>query len=292
MERYRFALRPKWILSHLFVLVLIVTMINLGFWQLRRLDQRQSYNRHYTERTEAAPVPVSELVQPSMSEAEIDAAEYRRVELAGRYLPGQEVLIRSRSQNDAPGSWVVTPLRMTDGTTILVNRGWIGNEGRFEDVPAEMRAPSGEVGVVGLVRKTEQRGSFGPKDPPTGTLTNLARVDIGRVQKQVPEELAPVYVQLQSQDPADGTRPAPVDPPTLDEGPHFSYAVQWFIFATVAIVGYPLILRRRARELELEALDDGPGDGPGDGDPDAPDPHDRPGPGDPRLEPVDPSELT
>ena len=226
-------------------------------------------------------MPVGELVQPSMSDAEIDAAEYRRVELTGRYLPDQEVLIRSRSQNDAPGSWVVTPLRMADGTTILVNRGWIGNEGRFESVPDEMRAPTGEVDVVGLVRKTEERGTFGPKDPPTGTLTNLARVDIERVQQQVPEQLDPVYVQLQSQDPADGTRPAPVEPPTLDEGPHFSYAVQWFIFATVAIVGYPLILRRRARELELEALDDGSGDGPGDADPDAPDPHDRPGPGDP-----------
>jgi cytochrome oxidase assembly protein ShyY1 len=154
-----------------------------------------------------------------------------------------------------------------------------------------MRAPTGQVDVVGLVRKTEQRGSFGPKDPRTGTLTNLARVDVARVQKQVSERLDPVYVQLQSQDPAGGTRPAPVDPPALDEGPHFSYAVQWFIFATVAIVGYPLILRRRARELELEALDDESGDGPGDADPDAPDPSDRPGPGDPRLEPVDPSEL-
>ena len=155
-----------------------------------------------------------------------------------------------------------------------------------------MRAPTGEVDVVGLVRKTEQRGRFGPKDPPTGTLTNLARVDVGRVQQQVPERARA------------GVRPAAVTgsggrdssgagrPPALDEGPHFSYAVQWFIFATVAIVGYPLILRRRARELELEALDDGSGDGPGDGDPDAPDPHDRPGPGDPRLEPVDPSELT
>jgi surfeit locus 1 family protein len=287
VERYRFALRPKWILSHVFVLVLIVTMINLGLWQLRRLDQRRAYNRHYTERTEAAPVPLDQLVQPTMTDAEIDAAEYRRVEVSGRYVPDQEVLIRSRSQNDAPGSWVVTPLRTADGTTILVNRGWIANEGRFDSVPDEMRAPSEPVDVVGLVRTSQQRGSFGPRDPATGTLTNLARVDVPRIQQQVPDRLDPVYLQLQTQDPADGTRPAPVEPPALDEGPHFSYAVQWFIFTTVAVVGYPLILRRRARELELEALDDGPADG---SDPDGPDPDDEPGPGDPRLEPVDPSE--
>ena len=50
--------------------------------------------------------------------------------------------------------------------------------------------------------------------------------------------------------------PEPVPAPTLDEGPHLSYAVQWFIFTTVAVVGYPLILRRRARELEVEGEPD------------------------------------
>lgn len=287
MERYRFALRPKWILSHLFVLLLIVTMINLGLWQLRRLDQRKAYNRTYTERTEAKPVPLRNLVTPKMTDDQIGNTQYRRVEVAGRYVPDEEVLIRSRTQNDAPGSWIVTPLRMDDGTTVLVNRGWMQNEGRYESVPEKLRAPTYRVDIVGLAMKSEKRGTFGPKDPKTGTLLNMARIDVPRIQQQVSGTLDPMFVQLQKQDPATGERPAPVEPPTLDEGPHFSYAVQWFTFTTVAIVGYPLILRRRARELELEALDDESGDSSDDVDPDGPDPSDEPGAHDPRLDPVD-----
>jgi cytochrome oxidase assembly protein ShyY1 len=54
--------------------------------------------------------------------------------------------------------------------------------------------------------------------------------------------------------------PTVLDLPELDEGPHFSYAVQWFIFSTIAIVGYPLILRRNAREKARD--DDDDQDGP------------------------------
>jgi len=44
MSRYRFALRPRWILSHLLVLLLVIVMVNLGLWQLRRLHERTTYN--------------------------------------------------------------------------------------------------------------------------------------------------------------------------------------------------------------------------------------------------------
>ena len=41
---YSFLWKPRWILSHLFILALVVTFVNLGFWQLRRLDERRTYN--------------------------------------------------------------------------------------------------------------------------------------------------------------------------------------------------------------------------------------------------------
>ena len=133
----------------------------------------------------------------------------------------------------------------------------------------------GSVTVEGQVRRTETRGSFGPTDPATGTLPNLARADVARIDAQVPASLLPLVLQLSSQTPAvTAEDPTPVPPPTLDEGPHLGYAAQWAIFATIALVGYPLILRRRARELEAEAHAP---------DLDGPDPEDHPEPGDPRL---------
>lgn len=275
MSRYRFALRPRWILSHLFVLALVVAMASAGFWQLDRLQEKQDRNEQVAARTSEEVVPVDALAEPGDFDAAADL-EFRRVTATGTYLADQEVLVRSRSRDGAPGSWVVTPLELADGTAVAVNRGWISNSGQLESVPERYTAPDGAVTVTGLVRRTETRGNFGPTDPADGTLDNLARADVARLDEQVPEDLLPFYVQLEDQEPVTPTAdaPVPVPIPALDEGPHLSYAVQWAIFTTVALVGYPLILRRRARELER-------GD---DLDPDGPDPLDRPTPGDPRLD--------
>ncbi len=281
MSRYRFALRPRWILSHLFVLALVAAMVAACLWQIARLGEKQDRNEVVASRTAEAVVDVASLARPGDFTGAA-AAEYRRVTATGTYRADQEVLVRSRSRDGAPGSWVLTPLELDDGSSVVVNRGWISNSGQLEAVPDRFTAPPGEVTVTGLVRRTETRGSFGPADPDEGTLTNLARADIARLDQQVPEDLLPLYVQLEAQRPpaaAAGDAPTPVPVPALDEGPHLSYAVQWAIFATVALVGYPLILRRRARELERE--------GPADRiDLDGPDPRDQPAPGDPRLDDV------
>ena len=278
MARYRFALRPKWILSHLFVVVLVVTMVNLGFWQLRRLHEKQAFNARVSARSEDPVAPIGRVLGARSSFDDGRAVEFRRVTATGRYRPDQQLLVRSRSLDSAPGSWVMIPLEMADGTAVVVNRGWIANEGRFDAVPAAFKPPAGEVTVTGLLRATETRGSFGPKDPTAGRLANLARADIGRFQRQVPERLVPAWLQLQTERPrSSGPSPRPVPAPELDEGPHFSYAVQWFIFSLIAVVGYPLILRRRARELASEASD-------AHEDLDQPDPHDVAEAGDPRLD--------
>lgn len=284
MSRYRFALRPRWILSHLFVAALVAAMVWACAWQVSRLGDRKDRNATIRARTSEPVVGVETLSEPG-DYAAGSAVEFRRVTATGQYLADQEVLVRSRSRDGAPGSWVLTPLELSDGMAVTVNRGWISNSGQLEGVPDRFAAPEGEVTVTGVVRRTETRGSLGPRDPEAGTLTNLARADVARLDQQVEADLLPLYVQLDQQRPAvTGDDPAPVPVPALDEGPHLSYAAQWAIFTTVALVGYPLILRRRARELEREALDGDPGGS--DDDPDGPDPHDRPVPGDPRLDPV------
>lgn len=113
--------------------------------------------------------------------------------------------------------------------------------------------PSGEVRVVGYVQPTQVKdGWFGVTDPSDGTLAELSRVDVGRLAKQY-GELQPFWVQLRGQDPASATNPMTAVPlPPDDEGPHRGYAVQWFIFAVIAVGGYPLILRRVARNRLID----------------------------------------
>ncbi|CAN5698508.1 SURF1 family protein [soil metagenome] len=267
---YRFVLRPSWIVSHVLVVALVVVMVSLGFWQLRRLDERQAANALIEGRADQPESPVADVVSADDSTVDADAVLYRRVSATGSYAAGDEVLVRSRSMDGAPGSWVLTPLLLDDGTAVVVNRGWIPNDGTRERAPAEAAPPEDEVRVSGLLYPSQTRGDFGPTDPADGRLATLARADLGRLQQQVAPDLFPAYVQLTASAPPGGDLPRPLGPPELDDGPHFGYAVQWFIFSAIALGGYPLILRRTARERHDDAAD----------------PRDRLEPDDPRLDPV------
>jgi cytochrome oxidase assembly protein ShyY1 len=242
-DRYRFARRPRWIASHALVLVLVAVMIWAGFWQLRRYGERRDLNRTVAERQEARPV--------SLSEVDVDDAEWRRVEVTGRYDVDAEVMVRNRTQDGRPGVWILTPLLLDDGTAVAVNRGFVPASSVPDEVPVEAAAPSGEVTVTGLLQETETRGRFGPTDPEGGTLEVLSRVDLARLQAQVADDLFPMWVLLEEQVPPAGDVPVPVTPPEpFSETTHLSYAFQWFAFTVIALVGYPMILRRQARSEE------------------------------------------
>lgn len=267
---YRFALRPRWLLSHVVVAVLVVAMVLLGLWQLRRLDERRSANDLIERRSAQEIVTVTELIGADDGRAAADEHLYRQVTARGEYLLDEEVLVRSRSLAGAPGSWVLTPLVLDTGVAVVVNRGWIPNDGSRESAPAGAEPPEDEVTVRGLLYPSQLRAGLGPADPPDGDLATLARADLGRLQQQVEPDLLPAYVQLTSSEPAGADLPRPLGPPELSEGRHLGYAVQWFIFAAIALGGYPLILRRVARDK----LDD------------RPDERDSLYPDDPRLDPV------
>ncbi len=125
---YRFALRPWWIVSHLVVVALVVTFVGLGFWQLRRLDERRADNTRLAERLEEPRVRLSDLLDDPDGAPE-DEIKDRRVVVSGRYRPEEQVLIRGRS--------------LDDGKVVAVNRGWIRNDGRFSAVPDRSRFPTG-----------------------------------------------------------------------------------------------------------------------------------------------------
>jgi cytochrome oxidase assembly protein ShyY1 len=257
MARYRFALRPKWILSHVLILLLIVVMVNLGFWQLRRLHERQASNDRVRSNERPEPVPIDTLLKVTDPTSSGGALAFRRVTMTGTYDTSQEVIIRARSQDERPGVWVASPLRLADGSAVVIVRGFLPSQGTLEKVPTDAEPPSGNVTVTGIVQETQTKGVFGATDPADGHLGNLARVDVERIAQQVPYPVFPVYVQLQQSDPAQaGPNPEVLPEPVLDDGPHLSYAVQWFIFSTIAVVGYPMILRRSARQKEREAADD------------------------------------
>jgi cytochrome oxidase assembly protein ShyY1 len=248
---YRFALKPAWIVSHFFVLVLIVAMLGMGRWQLQRLSDKQHENAQIEHNTAAAPVSRAEFNQ-RLAASTVEKQRFVRVSLTGTYRPEQEVAIRNRSMGGAPGRWVVTPFQPDDGgRPVLVMRGFLNQSLSGTTAPiAGAQPPTGAVTLVGYVQPTQMRGSIGPRDPAEGTLGEMARVDVTRIAQQV-GDVEPYWLQLAEQTPPSDP-PVLVPLPTLDEGPHFSYAVQWGIFTLIAIIGYPLVLRRESRRRDRD----------------------------------------
>jgi surfeit locus 1 family protein len=220
----------------------IVVFVLAGFWQLDRLDERREQNDLISARAggTAGALPAAEAVA-----ADPAAFEWLLVEFIAEWRPAEEVLLRGQSLQGAPGNDLLTPA-IADGMAVIVDRGWVPLD--VDGPPVAVAAPvATSVTLRGVLRTTQERGSFGPVDPPTGRLDEVARVDVARLSRQIDGPTYPMWVQLLDQQPAQTELPRMRPLPELGEGPHLSYAIQWFIFAGVVVIGYPLLLRSTAR---------------------------------------------
>lgn len=231
---------PRWLVAHIVVIVAVFVFFNLGFWQLSRLDQRRVENTVGEGRFSSDPQDF-ELMLSSVG-TDLDSLVYRRAVVIGRFDPDNEVLIRSQVYLGSAGFHIITPLVTADGSAVLVNRGWVPLV--LDKVPVVQASPAiGEVEVLGWLDVTRTRGALGPRDPEEGRLVVMNRVDIGRIQRQVSYQLSPIY--LSALDEREANLPIPPKPPTFDEdGPHLGYAIQWFGFALVGMIGYGFLIRK------------------------------------------------
>jgi surfeit locus 1 family protein len=219
----------------LMVLVGVAILCRLGIWQLDRLAQRRAINTSIDMRMAQPVLP--------LSGAQIDpeGLEYRRVEVRGVYDPAQEIVLRNRALDGVPGVHILTPLRLSGGdAAVLIDRGWLSLELAAPDARRAYAAPAGQVLIQGIARRSQQNAG-GPQDPPLGPgqqrLDAWFQVDIGRIQQQTGYALLPVFIEQQ---PAPGAPDLPRRVATTDlgEGPHLSYAIQWFAFAIILLAGY------------------------------------------------------
>jgi len=248
VAKARFLLRPRWLLSHVFVLGLVVTMVNLGFWQLRRLDEKRDRNALIEARMDQPVEPVEDLLAPG-EDGGVDEARFRQVTASGTYDDDATVVVRNRSQDGVAGAWLVTPLVVADGPRVGVLRGFVALDADGSAVRAP--APAGEVTVEGLVVDPGSFDGTAPKDlapllAEGDTLPGLVLADSSvppEPDGAGPEDAEPGSIM-------------PVPSPELSEGPHLGYAAQWFIFSTIAVVGYPIVLRRVVIRRGKEVDDD------------------------------------
>jgi len=214
--------------------------VRLGVWQLDRLHERRQRNALLLAARARPPIAVD-------GSLPADSARNRRLLARGVYDYAHERLWRGRSYEGVPGVDLVTPLRLAGGGAVLVDRGWAPSPDAYHVDQAAYREGDSAV-VLGL-----------------GMLAPRARGDVDptRLRDSLPYPLLPFVVQQLPSDSPTVRRSAALlirwPTPELSDGPHLSYAIQWFSFAVIIAVGSLALARKRAAEAELELS--GPGRG-------------------------------
>jgi cytochrome oxidase assembly protein ShyY1 len=235
----------RWALLIIFVAVLGVVFVNLGEWQLDRLAQRKERNAT-TIANEQSPVRPYEQV---FNHPVTDADQWQRVEARGTFDADHQFIVRYRSNGGADGYEVVTPLHTETGA-VLVDRGFIPLE-RSTPIPSVAPAPpTGEVTVIGHVRRNER----GRRAATTPVNNQMRLINSDAIATALPYPVKSGYIGLLSIEPEQPGGFQPIRLPELSEGPHFWYAVQWFMFTAVAVAGIFVFIRSdlRARREERE----------------------------------------
>ncbi len=230
----------RWGLMTLFVVALGFTFVNLGQWQLDRLDQRRDRNATTAEHENAPVLPFDQVFTRTIE----DSDQWQRVEVRGTFLADKQLQARYRSFDGRTGWELVTPLRTTTGQTVLVDRGFVERP-PGQDFPKAFPAPpAGEVHVLGYVRRNEQGNTN--QMTPTENTVRLINSDALAEAMQLP--LVNGYLSLIEVTPAQSAELEPVTPPPPTEGPHWSYAMQWFAFTAIAGIGLFILIRNDIRD--------------------------------------------
>jgi cytochrome oxidase assembly protein ShyY1 len=238
----------RWALLIIFVAVLGVAFVSLGNWQLDRLAQRKERNAA-TIANEQSPIqPYEQLFAHPIT----DADQWQRVEARGTFDADHQYVVRYRSNGGAEGYEVVTPLRTASGV-VLVDRGFIPLE-RGTRIPSVAPAPpTGEVTVVGHARRNEQ----GRRAATTPVGNQMRLINSNAIATTLPYEIESGYIGLLTVQPEQEGGFQPIQLPDLSEGPHFWYAVQWFLFTAIGVAGIVVFIRGdlRARREERDDVE-------------------------------------
>ena len=224
-------------------LIAAAVCVRLGIWQLDRLAERRLRNEFVRLRLNFPVVPLAALP------ADTSVVRFRRAEARGRYDYAREIVLAGRSLNGSPGVHIVTPLLGAAGgdTAVLVNRGWVYSPDAATADLARWREGDSATTVRGFVdvfhapRAGAARSASHPR-----AYRWLERDALAR---EFGYPLAALVLVARGDTAGMGASriPARIDPPPLDEGPHWNYAVQWFAFAGVALAGLVAFVRSTGR---------------------------------------------
>ena len=219
----------------------------LASWQIERRSEAVSKIERVAANYDLNPIAFDE-VSP-LDVDSIVSYEWRSVELSGRYLTGDVLLVRNRAIAGQPGFVQLVPFETSNGEIVVIERGWIPADSDLN--PSRELFPSEtDRTIIARVRLGE---AIPNRNSPTGQLTSINLPEISELLSKEVE--TSFYLRMVTESPAESSNPQPLSRPVLDEGNHLSYAVQWIIFAAMGFFALFWAIRQ---EQEFRRMDKDP----------------------------------
>ncbi|MFC4244681.1 SURF1 family protein [Gryllotalpicola reticulitermitis] len=248
MVGYEFVRTRRWVVYIIAAVVFAVACVFLSHWQLDRGQKATSYNARVQENFNADPVPLDSAL-PKLDSYRF-ADDYKRVSVTGTYLPDQQLVVRTRPCGDDTGFEILTPLRLTSGKVFVIDRGCVDASNADPDLPKPVAAPpSGTVSLIARLQPSEaKRGS-------TPAIKNqIETIDLPQVKQRIGGSVyTGAYGLLQTQTPASKALGAVVtSAPTANTAIHWSYMVQWVLFAIGGFVALYYAVQVEFRRINAD----------------------------------------
>jgi len=225
--------KPRWIALTAFLLIMVYLFIRLSDWQFDRYNQRIQINELTTTALSSAPLEITDLSQIS------ELNDWQKVSLRGEFINSDAKLLRRQYLERNLGFWVITPMKLDSSQVILVNRGWIPIADSSTSQQKIPPIPEGTSSIIGYVQSISDSKSE-PADLPINQINYLNSNNFES------EPLSTKYLQLSTIEPTDN-QVAIIPLPELTNGPHFSYAIQWILFALMLPIGWYILLKNETK---------------------------------------------
>lgn len=250
-QRYSFLLTPAWLGWLAACVIFCAVCYMLGQWQLDRREGALEEINRVVANYDQEPVSYDH-AQEVFAEGAADD-EWTVVEFGGEYLSDDSLLVRNRGHGGQVGFEQLVPFRdSATGDVVVVSRGWLPTSSTDASTPAyHPEPPSGEVQLTARMRPGEPAID---RDAPAG---QLASVDLAEYESLTDYPLVQGGYGLMAQEsPAPAEAPQQLVRPSLDEGPHLGYSMQWLAFGLLSFVGWGYAARLHRRNLDAETLDE------------------------------------
>jgi surfeit locus 1 family protein len=218
----------------LVALALVLLCIWAAQWQYQRGVDRHARNNIIEERIAKAPISLAEI------DEDLAKNEWQRVTAEGVFDQSQQILLRNRYSEGKYGFEVLTLFTNTAGEKFWVDRGWVQAGATATTAPVVTKVPTTNVTITGRFRLDSSlpRGSF-------FALPGAGEGLVSELNAQSQLDTQKFYLDLLSGSDPSLTPKVPAQLPSLSDGPHMAYALQWLFFGGLIIYGRILIRRAR-----------------------------------------------